>query len=41
MSTKQSHWFTWSPSSDTLMALLTEIAMIALSTTSVPTRRPC
>ncbi len=30
MNTKQSHWFAWSPSSDTLMALLTEIAMIAL-----------
>ena len=30
MSTKQSRWFTWSPNSDTLMALLTEIAMIAL-----------
>lgn len=30
MSTRQSHWFTWSPSGDTLMALLTEIAMIAL-----------
>ena len=30
MSTRQSHWFTWSPSSDTLMALLTAIAMIAL-----------
>jgi len=30
MSAKQSRWFTWSPNSDTLMALLTEIAMIAL-----------
>jgi len=26
MSTNQPHWFTWSPSTDTLMALLTEIA---------------
>jgi hypothetical protein len=30
MSEERSHWFTWSPSSDTLVALLTEIAMIAL-----------
>ena len=30
MSAEQSHWFTWSPSRDTLVALLTEIAMIAL-----------
>ena len=30
MNTKQSSWFTWSPNSDTLMALLTEITMIAL-----------
>jgi hypothetical protein len=29
MSTKQSRWFTWSPNADTLVALLTEIAMIA------------
>lgn len=29
MSAKQSRWFTWSPSSDTLVAVLTEIAMIA------------
>lgn len=30
MSTKQSRWFTWYPNRDTLAALLTEIAMIAL-----------
>jgi len=30
VSAKQSRWFTWSPSSDTLLAVLTEIAMIAL-----------
>jgi hypothetical protein len=30
MSTKKLRWFTWSPSSETWIALLTEIAMIAL-----------
>lgn len=30
MNTKQSRWFTWRPSRDTLMALLTEVAMIVL-----------
>ena len=30
MSTKKLRWFTWSPGGDTLIALLTEIAMIAL-----------
>lgn len=30
MKTKQSRWFTWSPNRDTFVALLTEIAMIAL-----------
>jgi len=30
MNTKQLRWFAWSPSSDTLMAFLTAIAMIAL-----------
>jgi len=29
MSVKQSRWFIWSPNADTLVALLTEIAMIA------------
>ena len=29
MSGKQSHWFTWSPNGDTLVALLSEIVMIA------------
>ena len=29
MSAQQSHWFAWSPNSGTLVALLTEIAMIA------------
>lgn len=29
MSTKQSRWFTWSPNSDTLVALFSEIVMIA------------
>jgi hypothetical protein len=30
MSTKQSRWFTWSPTGDTLVAVITELAMIAL-----------
>jgi hypothetical protein len=30
MKTTKPYWFTWSPSSDTLMALFTEIAMIVL-----------
>ena len=30
MSTKRSRWFAWSPTGDTPMAMLTEIAMIAL-----------
>ncbi len=29
MSAKQPRWFTWSPNADTLVALLTEVAMIA------------
>ena len=29
MSTKQSRWFTWSPNGDTLVAVFTEIVMIA------------